>query len=238
VDREEALAIIDAADFDQLIGVSESEELEFKRSPYHLEEEWQVFELAKDASALANLRGGLLLIGFATEQSPDSPVERVTEVRLFGEQLLDQQQYRDLLRDRVYPRIGGLRLEWRASAQDRTRGIGVIDVPPQAERDKYFLIAHPFVGEQRARGWLVGLAQRAVDGVKPQTIAEVHGLISRGLGVGARLDEMAALLSRLDERTVAPAAQEAPPEAPSDRLAARIATGVNELNEILGAAPR
>jgi hypothetical protein len=60
---DEVLAILDAADFDQFVGGAEDDGLEFKGRPYRFDDDRETFEYAKDVSALANGRGGLLLIG-------------------------------------------------------------------------------------------------------------------------------------------------------------------------------
>ena len=66
--REEALEILMSGEFDQFVGVRESIEVEFKREPYRLEQDDQKFELAKDASAMANAAGGVIVIGVRTQR--------------------------------------------------------------------------------------------------------------------------------------------------------------------------
>ena len=56
--------------FDELTGALENEFFEAKSEPWDLSSERGKFDLAKDVSSLANGRGGLILVGASTFQSP------------------------------------------------------------------------------------------------------------------------------------------------------------------------
>src|SRR5262249_31749405 len=72
--KADVLRFLDGGDFDALVGAVETAEVDFKRSPYRLNEASEAFELAKDVTALANTEtGGILVVGFQTDRrrSPD-----------------------------------------------------------------------------------------------------------------------------------------------------------------------
>jgi hypothetical protein len=229
--RDEVLAILDAGDFDLLVGVAEDEALEFKGTPYRLEEDWQGFELAKDVSSLANAaNGGILVIGFETARVEGTATDTVARIRPFARDLLDEAQHLDKIRQLIYPLVIGVRVEFKPSAENNARGVAVIIVPPQQEDQKYFLVAKPVEGPEGAPGWLIGVAVRSFDRNRPLAVGELHALMSGGRNVGPRLDGLTALVGEIDERTRTTAQGEARP-LPADEVRGRIERGLNELDE-------
>lgn len=80
---DEAISILTSGDFAKLEGVIEDTQIEFKATPYQLDQESAKHELAKDVSALANSHGGIILIGFRTNKDRSAAVEYVDECREF-----------------------------------------------------------------------------------------------------------------------------------------------------------
>jgi len=228
VNREELLAVLEGGDLEQLIGVREDLEVEFKRQPYQLDQEGEKFELAKDISALANAVGGVIVIGVQTERREASPLDEAVRIRDFARGLVDEERYVAIATERIYPRIQGLRVEFKTKAGDPDRGLVMIDVPPQAEADKLFLVQKPVSEGTTAPGWLIGVAVRSFGRADQRRVAEVHGLINRGYTVSSRLDdlvdEVGAIRQSLDAGPAAP-----PPETPADRLEAVIDARIEEL---------
>jgi hypothetical protein len=202
---DEVLAILDAADFDQLVGEAEGEDLEFKGQPYRFDDDRQAFEYAKDISALANGRGGLLLIGFVTERTPGSATDTVSAVRPFDRALFDEAQCVDKVRQLVYPLIVGVTATFKLAEGEADRGVAVVQVPEQHDEDKYFLVRKEFIGPEGAPGWLIGISVRSFDRDRPLAVAEVHALVSAGRNVTGRLDQLQAVIDQIDERTRAQA---------------------------------
>jgi len=64
-----------------LIGVFESQTLEFKLAPYQLGEDPGRAEFAKDICAMANGGGGLIVVGIETERDPDAGRDKSVRVR-------------------------------------------------------------------------------------------------------------------------------------------------------------
>jgi hypothetical protein len=225
--REEALAILAGGNFEQFVGTPEGLEVEFKREPYRLEQDDQKFELAKDVSALANAAGGVIIIGVRTQRDDIAAVDVVAEIRLLAPGLVDEQRYASTISDRVYPRLRELHVRFYPVGESAERGLVAIDVPPQEEVDRYFLIQWPITEpDARTPGWLVGIAIRSVGRVEVRRIGEIHTLINRGLSVGRQLADVAEGLAELREELAGTRA--APPETPADRLHAVLETHLDE----------
>jgi predicted HTH transcriptional regulator len=82
---EQVLAIIRAGDFHRLIDRMEGDQIECKGAPYSLNADKERFELAKDVTAFANTKGGLILIGVHTvkdEGLSADVIKRMTFPRL------------------------------------------------------------------------------------------------------------------------------------------------------------
>jgi hypothetical protein len=103
-----------------------------------------------------------------------------------------------------------------------------IDVPPQQEVEKYFLIQRPTEeGVDRMPGWLVGIAVRGIGRVEELRVGEIHTLINRGLVVGRQMEDVIEGLAELQELVREGAA--APTETAADRLDAVIEARVEEV---------
>jgi hypothetical protein len=226
--RGEALQILETGDFDAFLGVREDVEIEFKGQPYQVDQEGAKFELAKDVAALANGSGGVIIIGVETETTEASPLDTAARIRPMARGLVDEVRYVDIIGARLYPHIHNLRVEFRPTADDPGRGVVLIDVPPQPETDKLFLIQKPVSEGTTAPGWLVGISVRSVGRVDERRIAEIHELISRGLTVSPRLSEMADELAELRQHIVGAGPQPPAPETPADRLPHLIAERIAE----------
>ena len=227
--RAEALAILESGDFDRLVDVPETLEVEFKGQPYRVDErDSQKFELAKDVSAFANASGGVIIIGAQTERDDEIAVDVVTQLRLLRQGLVNEQQYEGLVADMVYPRLRELHVRFHPSTADGERGLVAIDIPPQEEVDKHFLIQRPTEeGADRTPAWLVGIAVRTIGRIEERRIGEIHTLINRGLIVGRRLEEVAEGMAELRGLIVGGAA--APAETPADRLDAVADARIGEI---------
>jgi hypothetical protein len=176
----------------------------------------------------------VIVVGVRTERREESPLDEATRVRPFPRELVDTARYGDLIAERVYPPLQHLRVEFKPSAADAERGLVVIDVPPQAETEKLFLILKPVSEGESAPGWLVGIAARSVGRVDVRRPADIHGLINRGFTITERLDaltdEVGLLRERIDAGAFAPAS-----ETPANRLPALLEDRIAELEQTLAA---
>lgn len=129
---------------DELLGLAESESLDFKAQPYALRDQEgtlqlrQVWELAKDVAAMANCpQGGCIVIGVRTEPSSISSDDVAVGLSPFPGGLLNLQQYKDTIEAHTYPLIRGIHV----LKYERADGcLALIAVPPQDEDDGPFVL--------------------------------------------------------------------------------------------------
>jgi len=227
--REEVLQLLDAADFDALVGAVETAEVDFKRSPYRLNEPSEAFELAKDLTALANTEtGGVLVVGFQTRSPEESGLDTVETVHPFARALFNRDQWLATVHQLAYPTVVGLDAVFKPSADDPERGVAVIVVPAQAPDSRYFVVAKQFVSADGAPGWMIGLSVRSGDRNRPLSIGEIHALVSRSLHLGTDVAEVKALVRDLHR---ANAAGVRPRDVPAAALADRINRAIDEMRE-------
>jgi hypothetical protein len=228
--RVQALEVLESGEFAQFVGTEETLEVEFKGEPYLVNErDSQKFELAKDVSAFANASGGVIIIGAQTERKDAVALDVVTQLRLLGKGLVNEQQYEGIAADMIYPRLRDLQVRFCPSADDDERGLDAVDVPPQEEIDKYFLIQRPTEeGVDSTPGWLVGLAVRGIGRVEGRRIGEIHTLINRGLVVGRQVGVAVEGIAELRELMVGGAASA---ETPADRLRALLDERIGEISD-------
>jgi hypothetical protein len=227
VNRQELLQRLDAGDFDALIGEAESAEIDFKREPYRLNEPAQVFELAKDIAALANIEpGGLLVVGFSAPKLEGADVEIVESVHVFDRAMFNKDGWLDNAQQLIYPTVVGLDAAFKPSGNNPDRGVAVITVPPQRAESRYFLVAKEFISEDGAPGWMIGVSVRSADRNRPLRVEEVHALVSRGTNTGAQFDELRTLVSEIHSAVIP---EQGAAEAAGDVIQARIDRAIQEL---------
>ena len=131
-----ALNALRSAGLGMVIGLRECAWLDAKEKPYKLGHPAQDAELCKDAVALANARGGLLLIGYGTARKGGREI--LARLAPVPGGSVNAEQYRMILRARVYPDIRDLEVEWLPYGDET--GVLAIYVPRQRETDKLFVI--------------------------------------------------------------------------------------------------
>jgi Putative DNA-binding domain len=113
---DEVTGILSRGTFTELISTVEHVQLECKNGFYDTTKANNKIELAKDISALANSRGGYLLIGPATEKNPLHQGDEVISVSEFASSAFHPDIYRDILRAFIYPPISDLKIQWHPSS--------------------------------------------------------------------------------------------------------------------------
>lgn len=192
-----ALRVLRSGELDAVIGLRECAWLDGKEKPYKLGHPAQDAELCKDTAALANVRGGLLVIGYGTVRRGGREVLARLMPVPGGD--INVEQYRMILRARVYPDIRDLEVEWVPA--DDEAGILVIHVPQQRETDKLFVIH----GRTPTEG--IRVPVRDDDGTRWLEPEGVQRLISGGWNAMDSASIL-SLLETVHRRPVSPPAPE------------------------------
>lgn len=188
-------SILESGEFDSFIGLLEDLHFEAKNStPYDLDTEKDRYELAKDASSLANSEGGYLVIGLHDEPLRDQRTGRVRALDLFEESALSVARLLGVIKEYVYPPIKNLEIRWIPTAVDNSRGLCYICVPQQAEGKKPFIIVRVFEDSERQKGIVIGITRRVGADNTPMTPHDIYNLVRRGH------DPQGQQLTRIEEK--------------------------------------
>lgn len=195
---EEVTGILTRGTFAELVSTVEHVQFECKNGLCDIKTEKSRVELAKDISALANSRGGYLLIGPATEKNLLHQRDEVISVSEFPSSAFHPDTYRDILRALIYPPISDLEIQWHPSSVDPARGIVSIFVPPKSANEKPFLVTKSELDSQ-VRGHLFGYFERVGDDVLPTTVQIMRDTLKDGKRYGdleRRLESIEGLLAK------------------------------------------
>ena len=132
----DALARNEAA---RLLGTAESEQVDFKLSPYQLGEDRQKWELAKDVAAFANRHGGVIVIGIECQRQLNEIAEFATSIRAVRKTSVDLPQHRGVIDQWIYPRPEGVDFRWYPPDAAEDSGLLLIDIPPQATGEPFIV---------------------------------------------------------------------------------------------------
>lgn len=142
VETQSALLLALASSrFDQVLGTTENEEIDFKEGVYLLETRKQRWELAKDVASFANAQGGMIVVGYRTERHPNVLGDTAAEHRPVPKSLVNWDAYRMIIDNLVYPPVERLEAMWLPDDPSADVGVLAIVIPPQAESLKYFVVA-------------------------------------------------------------------------------------------------
>lgn len=179
---EELEKVLSDGDFDSLIGKIENDFFDCKNQIYNLKDEYSKLELAKDVSSFANLNGGYILIGPKTKNSKTHFGDEITEISLLDQNLVNPNQYKNVIKEWIYPNeIQGIRVYWKASKIDSKKGILVIEIPPQKESLKPFLISKIVGAGRKISETIFGYAERKGDRSEPKRIKDIYKIMRDGL---------------------------------------------------------
>jgi hypothetical protein len=178
--QTEILAILAAGGFLPLVGQFETEELECKGQPYGLETDAHKLELAKDVSGLANARGGIILIGFATKKNPTHGQDEIDRPRPFPLAGFNPDQYSKVIQSWIWPSLENAEVRIFPSSEDGTHGVAAIIVPQAAEENRPQLVAKTVFDGPRKIEILFGYCERKQAQVTHYDISRLHALLRDG----------------------------------------------------------
>jgi Putative DNA-binding domain len=192
--------ILNSGRFEELIGSVEDEHLECKAAPYQLDQDRKKMELAKDVSALANADGGFLLIGVQTEKNPSHLGDEIRSIRALPSNLVDCDQYLNVLAEWVYPAIRGLRIKWCAGTNQDGSGIVSVKVPQECCQERPYVVGKVVESTGKIVGSYVGYFERVQSGAKPISFEELRERLKDGYRfseLDGRLRDIEAALGRI-----------------------------------------
>ncbi|HLZ13130.1 MAG TPA: RNA-binding domain-containing protein [Candidatus Acidoferrum sp.] len=174
-------AKVEARDPNSFVGSFEGLLLDAKLIPYNLDEPDQRYELAKDVSAFANADGGFILLGFDEDrEDPTRSRPVVKSVNPFPAERLPIGNYYGMLKHYIHPEIEGLVIHWLPDSTNPLNGVGIIEVPPQLQERKYFLISNVVENGEEIGQIVFGLVQRVDDNNQPMTRTDLYNLMQHG----------------------------------------------------------
>lgn len=188
MNRDDLQKIIDSADFNKLIGEIENGLFDCKGEIYQLTDDAGKRELAKDVSSFANAEGGFIFIGAKTVQSSQNFGDEVKSLHPFERVLLNTTQYRDVIREWVYPEITDVDIRWIPVTNGLQKGLAVIVIPIQKESIKPFIIKRVIDNKRRVEV-MFGYAQRKGDVSQPLTVVDLQRTLRSGFHYEGQLKE-------------------------------------------------
>jgi len=195
----ELLEKLEARDFEALLGLMESEWLEAKETPYHLDSHKQKLELAKDVTALANANGGIIVLGFDCEKLPTTAGERICKVCQFPVALIDPSKYRQILADVVHPPPHGVSV--LVFEANDGQGVAAIFVDPGVITEKPYLVGKMLDENDISIGAYFGYFERKRDFIPAVSIARIQQQLAAGLQSASIQQRLEAIETKIDALT-------------------------------------
>jgi len=163
-----------------LVGTPEGPRIEFKRpSAYRLEHDSGKWELAKDVAAMANVEGGLIVIGVATTKDPYVNGDVASSIAPCKAPY-DLPQIKSVLAGWLFPpqHVG---LDVFPIADQSPEHLLVITVDPVPERDRYVMVRKEAMDNGKFRN-AVAVPLRTGDDTRWLSPDELYRLINDGHG--------------------------------------------------------
>lgn len=169
----ELFAALQSSDWSRLPGTAEGDQIDFKAAPYELGQDRHKWELAKDVAAFANKNGGAIVIGVETQRHAHDVVDAATSVRPVAKATVGPDQYRSVIGSWVHPPPLEIRLHWFPPDVTVAEGLFVVEVPPQPDHLKPFLVRRT-VEEGGAKFDAIAIPRRDGDRVAWESVEEIQ----------------------------------------------------------------
>ncbi|MEV7827080.1 hypothetical protein [Microbacterium enclense] len=177
VNRESAAGLIRGGAAHLLEGQREGSWLEAKSQEYDLTTLRGAISLAQAVARFCNAEeGGLIVIGAQTSKSHgDEIIHRVRGIAASRGRVA---RYHQVINHRVYPPPFALRVEQLGVEEGRS--IILIDLPPQPEELKPFLVHGAILADGTTEGAFISVVQRRGEGSIPITAPMIHASLAAG----------------------------------------------------------
>lgn len=165
-------------DSSPLVGVPESQEIEFKLAPYQLTTDGQKLEYAKDIAAMANGGGGVIVIGIETRRDENIGQDVSHRVRPVAPDTVNSDAMQAVAREWVYPPLRGLEIrDWPGATAEEL--LVSVRVPPFHEAPGLALVRGAEIDDRVDRRQFT-IVRRSGGYKDYLTPAEVYEWIRRG----------------------------------------------------------
>jgi hypothetical protein len=173
--REIAADLVRAGHAAALIGLPEGQWLDVKSQHYDLGQGVGKIKLAQAVAKFANAEmGGLLIIGLSGKKVPGGEVlTKLCPVAIDGRTM---RQYQQALESRLYPPPDLLSIEPVGTSE---LGLVLIDIPPQPEELKPFLV-HGALIDGDVEGAFISIVRRRGESSIPTTAPMIHSTLAAG----------------------------------------------------------
>lgn len=171
--------LIRAGHVHALLGQPEGTWLEVKRQHYPLRELSGKLRIAQTVAQFANAdAGGLIVVGLATKKV--GGIDTINAVTAQPRDANSRRRCIQALQDHLYPQPDDLTIEAVAAVGIHGQGeLMVIDIPPQPEEHKPFLV-HGAIADGNAHGSYISLVRRRGDEGISTTAAAIHSTLAAG----------------------------------------------------------
>lgn len=173
--------VIESKDFSRFIGFKEDLRFEVKgKNPYNFDSPVDRYELAKDVSAFANVKGGYIIIGLKHKEIDEKITSEVKELDLIKKEDFSISQYKGIIKEYIYPPIKNIKIDWIEDKNNNGYGIGYIFIPDQDENKKYFLIKKVIEEKQSLKQIVFGLVQRVDSSNVVLSVEQLYQKLQQG----------------------------------------------------------
>lgn len=134
----------------------------------------------KDIAALANLNGGIIIMGFKTDKSPTNPFEKVISIEPFDtEGRVDPKKYQDVIKSGIYPEPNGIQIIYKEF--NAGKHVGMIFVPQQNRTSWPFLIKYSSVDGDKYSEAVFTYVERKTDQNSVVRFTDIHKWMRDGI---------------------------------------------------------
>ncbi|MFC8045349.1 hypothetical protein [Nocardia sp. NPDC057353] len=177
IDRSTVANLIRGNAANLLVGQPEGNWLDAKSHEYDLSTLEGKISLAQSVSRFCNSEeGGLIIIGAHAKRVPGGEV--ITKIRGVPADPGRNARYLQVLNELVYPPPFGLRIDLVPVSE--LSSLILIDIPPQGEEMKPFLVHGAIRKDGRTEGAYISIVQRRGEGSVPITAPMIHASLAAG----------------------------------------------------------